>query len=253
MHPLGVFSWFGYSLPFETRLTLIKQAGFTSTCLWLGSEEDMVPNNLGLTLDNAHAPYQNCNLLWSASRTDVELALSEIKEAVSFCQMHHIPTVVVHLTRGDSPPPMTSLGLSAIRELVRQAEDLGITIAVENTRRPDYLEAVFSNCTSPAIGLCYDSSHDFIAGQSKGELLRRWGQLLKTVHLSDSNQGVTDDHLMPGTGTIDWTVVGKYLVESGYEGTLMLEIDGAATVNTAGVFLHKAYQWLSHFREGLDR
>ena len=74
MLPLGMFSWFGYSLPLEKRLEMIKQAGFDATCLWFGDEEEMVEDGLAdrmpglvrgmaLYLDNVHAPFRNHHLL----------------------------------------------------------------------------------------------------------------------------------------------------------------------------------------------
>ncbi len=38
----GIFSWFGIELPLDERLRLIKKAGFDSTSVWLGEEEELV-------------------------------------------------------------------------------------------------------------------------------------------------------------------------------------------------------------------
>ena len=46
MNPLGIFSWFEYAFPLKQRLKLIKQAGFTTTCLWFGNEEQMFHDSL---------------------------------------------------------------------------------------------------------------------------------------------------------------------------------------------------------------
>ena len=39
-----MFSWFGYPMPIEDRLDLIKRAGFDATGFWLGPEEELVAN-----------------------------------------------------------------------------------------------------------------------------------------------------------------------------------------------------------------
>jgi len=264
MLELGVFSWFGYPAPFERRLGLIKQAGFESTCLWLGDEEeevragraDSMPSLVqekGLVLDNAHAPYKNCNRLWSASATDVQEAVAEYRTCLLFCRNHAIRTMVMHITEGEDPPPFNARGLSAIEDIAKLAESCGVVLALENTRRSDYLDAVFSNLGSPSIGFCYDSSHDFMADKSKGRILQRWGHLLAATHLSDSRQGDTDDHLVPEEGTIDWAEIGRPFRESNYERTLMLEVDGSSSAGSLPPveFLTRCYRWLGEFRETL--
>ena len=42
-YPLGIFSWFGFVLPFEERITLIKEAGFTATSIWWEDEDAPFP------------------------------------------------------------------------------------------------------------------------------------------------------------------------------------------------------------------
>jgi sugar phosphate isomerase/epimerase len=63
---------------------------------------------------------------------------------------------------------------------VAQAESQGVTIALENTRRPDYLDWAFSHIQSSNLGFCYDSSHDFI-GANPGEESGEMGPVLTTT------------------------------------------------------------------------
>jgi len=255
INPLGIFSWFGYSLPLKQRLKLIKQAGFTTTCLWFGNEEQMFHDGLadqmadlardqGLVIDNVHAPYEHVNLLWSESSKENETVRIELTNSLLYCSKHKIPVAVLHITEGYHPPPITKNGLKIIQDLVGQAESLGITIAIENTRRPDYIDTIFSNIQSNNLGFCYDSSHDFLPGQSKGNILKRWSSLLLTTHLSD-NKGINDDHLLPGDGTIDWNIIGKFFPKNNYSGALILEVDAKPDARlTPEGFLRIAYERL---------
>jgi len=265
MLPLGIFSWFGYRLPLEKRLKLIAEAGFTATCVWMGEEEEVVLDghidrmpgmvrDLGLTLDNVHAVSRHCNLLWSESSLDKNIIQEEYEAALSFCHRHRIPILVIHITQSFNPPPMSTSGLHIIRSLVSQAEEMGVTIAIENTTRPDYLEYVFSNIRSPNLGFCYDSSHDFVAREFRGKALQKWGSLLVATHLSD-NKGIKDDHLLPGQGTIDWNEVVKSFAKVNYNGTLMLEVDGPEANKglTADEFLKLGYQKVRKFAEKLEK
>jgi sugar phosphate isomerase/epimerase len=94
----GFFSWFGYPMPIEDRLQLIREAGFDRVSIWLGNEEACVSEHrpaelcataarLGLFVECAHAPYDDCNLLWNEEdSTAVDRALSSIDSPhLGFC------------------------------------------------------------------------------------------------------------------------------------------------------------------------
>jgi sugar phosphate isomerase/epimerase len=260
---LGIFAWFGFTLPLKKRLQMIKQVGFTTTCLWFGPEEQMFRDNradempglvrdMGLELDNIHVPFENSNLIWSESETSRSIIHKELTTALLFCGKHRIPQMVMHLTSGENPPPYTQNGQKLISSIVSQAEDTGVTIALENVQRNDYLDFVFSNPQSPNLGFCYDSGHDFLSGQSRGSLLKKWGDRLTLTHFSD-NLGITDDHLLPGKGSIDWEAIIAYFPKSTYKGTLMLEVDGTDAVKgfKPEEFLQIGYQWLDQFKNNL--
>lgn len=255
MLPLGMFSFFGFDLPMAKRLELIAAAGFTTTCLWFGEEEPMIKagqvetipeivRQHGLTLDNIHASFWRSNYLWSDSKSEQSIIQQELSAALSFCKKHQIPNLVMHLSTGKNPPPTNQTGLRLIRELVKQAESQGVTIAVENTEHHtnNYLDFVFTNIKSPNLGFCYDSSHDAIASDYRGQSLERWGSRLATTHFSD-NHGINDDHLLPGYGNIDWQKIMKQFPKN-YQGSLMLEVDGpdAPKGFTPEGFLSTAYQ-----------
>ncbi len=256
MLPLGIFCWFGFDLPLKKRLELIAAAGFNATCLWFDNEEPMVRNGqadampglvrqCGLLLDNIHAPFWRSNYLWSGIKSEQSAIREALSNSLLFCGKHQIPNMVVHLSAGKTPPPPNQNGLQVINELVRQAEDLGVTIALENAENfgNHYLDFVFSYIRSPNLGFCYDSSHDAIAREFRGQALEKWGSLLAVTHFSD-NFGVNDDHLLPGRGSIDWQAVMRQFPKTSFKGTLMLEVDGPEANKgfTVESFLNTAYQ-----------
>jgi sugar phosphate isomerase/epimerase len=267
MLPLGIYAWFGYEMSLGKRLKLIANAGFSTTCVWFGDEQEMVRDgradqipalvrDTGLILDNIHAPFWHSNYLWAESQNEKEIVRRELMDALSFCGRHHIPIMVMHLSAGKTPPPPNQSGLQLIIDLIQQAEDLGVTIAMENSEDygNHYLEYVFSNIRSPNLGFCYDSSHDAIAEVFHGRALEKWGSLLATTHLSDNN-GINDDHLLPGSGTIDWQKVMKHFPKGNYKGTLMLEVDGPEANKglTSDVFLELGYQKVRQLAEMLEQ
>lgn len=253
MRDLGIFAWFGCNLPLADRFKLIADAGFQSTCLWFGAEEELVASgnagemvglakSEGLKIDNVHAPYIHSNCLWSTSDREIDSVTSDYASAVRFCAKYHIPHCVIHITKGANPPPMREGGLNTINGLLQIAEASNVVLAIENTGRPDYLDYVFSNIDSRHLGFCYDSSHDFLPGKSRGEILKKWSELLVAVHLSD-NRGETDDHALPGDATIDWDAIEAGFPKDRYNGVIMLEVVPQGSGETAPKeFLAAAYE-----------
>lgn len=249
MRDLGIFSWFGYDLPLAERLELIAHAGFQSTCLWLGPEEALfqqrqldtmveLARRQGLEIDNVHASPDGCNSLWENS--DNALIIDAYVEAIAFCQRHRIRVTVVHVTQGPTPPAMGQAGLQRIRELCHIAREREVVLAVENGGRPDYVDFILSQCDDANLGLCYDSSHDFLKGTPPTAILRKWGRRLVTVHLSD-NRGEHDDHLLPEEGIVDWEAVGASFPAETYAGPVMLEVvPGPGDQRDPNEFLRKA-------------
>ena len=58
-------------------------------------------------------------------------------------------------------------------------------------------------------------------------LVRQIGKKLFTTHLQD-NFGLNDDHQAPGFGYIDWEKLIPAILETGYQGPLMMELTGAS-------------------------
>lgn len=230
----GVFSWYGYRRPMEKRMAAIKQAGYSASSIWLGRTEPMVHSGQadlipaivrehGLEFEYVHGSYSNCNKLWSDSAVDRSIVYSDYSRDIDYCRRHRIPTLVVHISKGLSPRPPSREGLTVISELVKQAEDSGVQLAVENTRQPGHIDHILSHIESPYLGFCYDSSHDFLHCIRPGRILERWGHRLVITHLSD-NDGLTDKHWLPGKGNGDWNSVAAAFPLATYTGFLTLEV-----------------------------
>jgi sugar phosphate isomerase/epimerase len=261
---LGHCLWFEYDVPVSVRLDLIKKAGFTATFLWLGAGEeerlaregkaDSLPAMIrekGLFLDNLHAPFAHANYPWSPAKEERQVIRREYEDALRFAARHGIPTVVMHIVKGLEPPPFRDTGLTLIRELVSIAEELGVNIALENTLHTAYLEPVFTEIPSPNLGFCYDCGTDFMEGHSHGGILKKWGHLLKTTHISDTS-GTNDGHLPFGEGKIDWDVFIKAFPRKSYRGTLLAEIVKPDDKTAAEDFLKTASERLAALAKRLE-
>jgi sugar phosphate isomerase/epimerase len=261
-YQLGIFSWFGFVLPLPQRLKLIKEAGFQATTLWWEDEfgaanikKESMPDIVresGLVLENIHIPYNDCDDLWSEHKSTRAAIVNKYTAWLNDCAQYHIPIMVMHIT--DSlklPPPRRNAqyGLDSLNRLLRVGEDLGVTIAIENTGREDYIYFVLSELSSKYLGFCYDSSHNRIYGQDRLELLEKVSHHIVTTHLSD-NDGIKDRHWLPGEGIINWPKLTNVFSRSQYNGYLTLEVypTESQLKQTPACFLDQAYQsasWIS--------
>ena len=104
----------------------------------------------------------------------------------------------------------------AVDEMAARAETLGVLLALENGL-PDYvmtnddLVSFVAAYDSPAIGICYDSGHAHVTGDAAA-VLTDFAPYVVTVHLHD-NDGASDQHLIPGQGTIAWEPVVQALAQ----------------------------------------
>ena len=140
---LSIVDYFGYNLRPQERLRLIKEAGFSSVMLlWAGyfdKDYNLFPEyarNIGLQIENAHAPYLRANDLWKDS-LDGQAAFDELVTCIKECAAHGIQTVVMHPenksgTETVELPQDFFIGLDRTKRLVDIAERLDISIAVEN-------------------------------------------------------------------------------------------------------------------------
>jgi sugar phosphate isomerase/epimerase len=74
----------------------------------------------------------------------------------------------------------------------------------------------------PAVGVCLDTGHTWLGGHWR-RFVQVAGPRLIHVHIHD-NHGYGDDHLPPGDGVVDWTVIRESLRDVGYDGWAMLEL-----------------------------
>lgn len=260
---IGIFSWFGFPLSVTERLKLIKEAGFEATSIWwedemgyAGEKKENIPSivrDSGLILENMHAPYNNSNDLWNMNKSDREAAVYKHICWIQDCAEYDIPIIVMHITEGDVVPNLNSCGIDSILRILKEAEEFDVTIAIENTRSQDNINFLLSEIPSKNLGLCYDSSHDWLLNNNKTNLLENFGERLVATHLSD-NDGIRDCHWLPGHGIIDWFMVSRLFPKSLYEGCLTLEVQPQENELRCSPkdFLDKAYKRALWSRELIE-
>lgn len=213
MFETGIFHWYGFIQPFDERIKLIKKAGYDYIMLWW--EDETYPNLIDrkelinivksyeLKIDNVHLPFEGTNLLWSEDRSKRCCQTNKIINWMNECKNSGANTVVMHTTHGNNYILDYSLGYESFNKIVKVAENIKLKVAFENTQMFHYTDFILKEFDSNYAGFCYDSSHDFVNGQSCGDILDKWKHKLLAVHLSD-NDGTCDRHWIPGKGHVNW-------------------------------------------------
>jgi len=229
---LCICSRFGFRYPFDKTVQLIKNAGFQSVMTWWGDEfietdglpkekkPDIIRKN-DLKLENVHFPFGNINNIW-VDTLDGKVIFDKIIEYIHDCKIHEIPTAILHVSSGDNPPPFNQLGLDRFKKIIETSEKDNVNIALENLRKPKYLEKLFDNIQSDKLKFCYDSGHENCWAPNYDHL-SKYGDKLIALHLHD-NDGAIDQHLLPFNGTIDWKKIMHKIKDTNYSGPLALEI-----------------------------
>jgi sugar phosphate isomerase/epimerase len=127
---------------------------------------------------------------------------------------------------------LRQLGKS-LETLLRVAEALGFTIALENmlpseggrlASRPEHFEMFARQFKGPNLGFCLDTGHALVAGGPGGadEFYAVMAPHIVAFHLAD-NAGDRDSHLAPGHGLVDWTAFFRRTAELRYSRSICIE------------------------------
>lgn len=129
--------------------------------------------------------------------------------------------------------------------LLPVAEQTGITLALENTYEPfeplARMVKLVNSFHHPRLGLCLDVGHANISGIGIEAFFELMAPLMVTCHLHDNN-GMKDEHIAPGQGTIDWEKLGKALLH--VPGLLHMETESRAWSQEVWRQFDKFFTWM---------
>jgi len=80
------------------------------------------------------------------------------------------------------------------------------------------------------LGVVLDNGHAHVVGESAVEAVQMLGPRLFHVHIDDNN-GLRDQHLVPGEGTFEFPPFITALHKAGYDGFLAAELSWDYTIN----------------------
>lgn len=248
---VGISTGIGYRHPIGEVLEPIARAGFTAIEVSTApSHLDLArPDRLGelarriaelgLRVHSLHAPFGHDVNLTSPDASQRQHALDRLVQATDALALLGGGLYVIHpggedqrwIWEREARLAASVEGLTRVWEAccVR-----GLTLVLETPLphllggQPEDFAWILERVPAQGTGVCLDTSHTSLGGVLF-ESLERFGSRLVHVQASD-NHGVTDDHLPPGDGVLDWKHVLSALVRAGYRGTMMLEVSGNGDV-----------------------
>ena len=210
----------------EKLVKLLPENGINRT--FIGSETQNFDEvmkyytNADITVETLHAPFDGINNMWTHDKEAGDAMLARLFDSVDKCEKYGIPTSIVHVSSGRPMPEISADGIHRYEALFEYAEKKGVKIALENLRYTENLKYFMDRYDFPVF--CWDNGHEscYTDGVSHMNL---FGKRLGALHLHDNRKEPDcDDHLLPYDGNIDMNTVGKHIANSGYTGTVMLEI-----------------------------
>ncbi len=187
-------------------------------------------------LKTLHAPYKELSI-FSVDSEIAQVSKDRIIKALHTAQRLHCSKIVVHtgfnpMIADEWVENNTAEKIIAFYSAI--ASDFpDITICIENSFEDSFLlfEKMFNAQLPANIKMCIDTGHTHLFGiQTTAELIERFAPHISHFHIHD-NHGKTDEHLIPGEGTIDWPAVHNAL-QNVTAPTLLIEVFDSHAVMT---------------------
>ncbi|MFT7516600.1 MAG: sugar phosphate isomerase/epimerase [Myxococcota bacterium] len=196
-------------------------------------------DDFGITVPSVHLPFYpsvpcliNDNVRWSvidSAATQRRIAIDGAAQGIAAAATLGAKCAVLHLGWQKDHWDDNSHGWAreAVVELMAVAKQNGVRLLLENiisagTRVRKLLELLDEVDPNGDVGICLDLGHANIEGDVLEELILSLPRL-DHIHLHD-NDGSSDAHLCPGSGTIAWPQVIQLLREHGFDGHAALEL-----------------------------
>lgn len=182
----------------------------------------------GLRLLDLHAS-QGREKNWGSLREYARLSGIElVKNRITMAAELGSNVIILHLPDGLKSQAAGKSRDRVIRQsldvLVPFAQAHGVRIALENLSDANF-EKIKQLCTEygeDVLGLCYDAGHGNLTPRGLIDL-EQCQQRLLAIHLHD-NDGHSDQHKLPFSGTVDWGQLARIVAASSYQKCVSLEV-----------------------------
>jgi len=251
---LSSFIYFNYSLSDAIRRT--AEAGFDGIDIWGGRphayRRDLTSDEIetlrdlmgSLNLEVASfipAQFRYPTSLCSPNEAIRGDSVAYIQDSIETASALGAPLVSVcpgHSLFGQGQENAWKQLRTSLAAICDFAESRGLRVALEPADRyetdlmPTTAEAMrmIRELARENLGVVLDTGHAHVVGESAVDAVETLGDRLFHVHIDDNN-GLRDQHLIPGEGTFDFGPFMAVLREVGYDEFLCAELSWDYTVD----------------------
>ena len=242
----------GFPISLAEEMELLAEIGWDGFFSGWQTGEDLEgyakkAQALGLYYQSVHAPFHHVDLMWEEGE-EGDLYTENLIRCLGESHGAGVDLVILHAIKGMDKCTPNALGLGRFQRVFTAAEQLGVTVALENTEGEIYLETLMTEFgSSDKVRFCIDTGHEMCYNGSK-DMIGKYAHKLVCTHLND-NMGQTgdaitwldDSHLMPFDGIADWKHIAARLKAADYKGDLTFEL---TRKNRPGKNTHDRYAHL---------
>lgn len=207
----------------------------------------------GIVCETLHAPFGHMNDIWLDNEGG-PVMLDELLHCIDHCVIAGAGIAVIHLSSGMKPPSITDIGRERFTRLVEYATEKGVKIAFENQRKLANLAWAFEAFPDDNVGFCWDCGHEFCFTPGR-HYMPLFGDRLICTHIHDNTAVFNEDtHVLPFDSACDFDYVAGAIRDSGYTGSLMLEVGCSAFYGDMAplTFLERAAESVKRLRTMID-
>ena len=251
---LSAFVYLNY--PLDEAIRRIASAGYDGVDIWGGRphayRRDLTPEDTGrlrsllaafklgaASFIPAQFRYPTC--LCSNNEIIRRDSVAYIKDSVETAAALGAPVVSVcpgHTLFGQTTADGWQRLGESLGEICDRAQAYDLRIAIEPADRyeTDLIATtadamrMIRELGKPNLGVVLDTGHAHVVGESFGEAVSAMGERLFHVHIDDNN-GLRDQHLVPGDGVIDLAAFVALMRRAGYTGYLSAELSWDYTLD----------------------
>ncbi len=192
----------------------------------------------GLRIETFHLPFSPEDDIASFYETVRRRAVDKMRLWMGRASLIGATVGIQHPTTNRSDADVDGLETyfiqigKSLKTLLREAEGLNFTIALENmlpsgggrfTSRPEHFERIVRDFAHPNLGFCLDTGHALVAARDDAHrFFDVMGAQMVAFHLAD-NAGDRDSHLAPGHGRVNWRRFFRHAAHIGYSRTMCIE------------------------------
>ena len=176
-------------------------------------------DSVGIPYTHAHAPGEADDGQWLERSIEAAAVLG-----AQYLVVHPIFKVEGRII--EDRDEFIAVNAEAIGKWLPLAKARGVVLLSENilwgaSSRPGVVADLVREVDSPFFGWCFDVGHAWCCGYAP-DVIKECSVAPLSIHIQD-NHGNGDEHLIPGDGTIDFTLFISALNEVGYRGDCVLE------------------------------